>query len=225
KNSNKDILAERNSLNEKLNNIIKELEEIRKEKVSFMDSYYFNQEKLKDINNEINEIEKSNNKLEVKEARYSVQWKNYNNGLLEEYEIGYEEGLKYKKEIGSLSKAKKEIRRLKNSIKELGAINLGAIEEFEKLKDRFSFMNNQRIDLVEGKEALKDVIREMEEKMEEQFIISFKEIRNNFSKVFVELFGGGKGDIYLEDESSPLFSGIEIVAQPPGKKPQNLSLL
>src|SRR5699024_4157891 len=63
------------------------------------------------------------------------------------------------------------------------------------------------------------------EKMEEQFIISFKEIRNNFSKVFAELFGGGKGDIYLEDENNPLFSGIEIVAQPLGKKPQNLSLL
>lgn len=221
----KNIISQKESLEIKLNNTVKTLETMKEDKKSFMENYYNQQEKLKYINKEINEKEKKDNNLKVKEARYSVQWENYNNKIIEEYKLTYEEAIKYKKEIISLTKAKKDIKSLKKKIENLGAINLGAIDEYEKLKERYTFMNNQRMDLTEGKDALKKVIKEMEEIMEKQFILSFDEIRGNFGQVFSELFGGGEGDIYLEDDENPLLSGIEIIAQPPGKKAQNLSLL
>lgn len=221
----KKILLQRDSLENKLKKTIENLNKIKKDKISFMDNYYKKQEKLKIINKEINDLEKKDNNLKVKEARYSVQWENYHNKIIEEYKLTYEEALNYKKEISNLTKARKYIKNLKKEIDSLGTINLGAIEEYEKLKKRYTFMNNQRIDLIEAKNSLKEVIKEMEGIMERHFISSFDEIRENFGQVFSELFGGGKGDIYLEDKENPLLSGIEIIAQPPGKKAQNLSLL
>ncbi len=224
-NKRKNILLEIESLSSKIRDNEIKLKKLKDEKTSFMDNYYMEQDKLNNIIQEVNYLDKKISNLEIKETRYSVQLENYNNKILEDYEMTYDEGLKYKKEVFNLIQAKKEIKELKKKIRNLGTINLAAIEEFEKLKDRFVFMDKQRIDLTEGKESLKEVIEEMEDKMEEQFVLNFNEVRKNFVEVFSELFGGGEGDIYLEDEENPLTSGIEIIAQPPGKKPQSLSLL
>lgn len=190
-----------------------------------MENFTDEQEKLKGMDEKINLLEKNINNLDVKYAKYSVQIENYNSRLEEEYELNYEEALGLKIEIKNFKEVEGEVRILKNDIKNLGTVNLGSIEEYKKVKERFEFINTQKDDLLSAKKSLKEVIKDMESKMEKQFLENFSLIRENFQLVFKELFGGGKADVYLVDEENVLESGIEIIAQPPGKKLQSLSLL
>ena len=117
------------------------------------------------------------------------------------------------------------ISELKAKNKSRGNINVGAIEDFKDIKERWEFINKQYEDLLKSKEDLQSLIKKMEKTMEEQFLISFKEINENFSRVFSALFNGGKATLELDTEDDILKSGIEIKVQPPGKKLQNLNLL
>ena len=110
-------------------------------------------------------------------------------------------------------------------MKELGSVNIDSIEEYKKLKERYDFMNEQRLDLETTMAKLRNMISEMTAIMKEQFADRFKTINKNFAKIFVELFGGGKAELKLTDEANVLDSGIEIEVQPPGKKLQNMMLL
>lgn len=221
----KKILADKNIIVQSLTESTKKLEELKEVKNKFMDNFYHEQGKLKEINQKIYELEKNLNGLDVKYERNNVQIENYTDRLLNDYDLTYEEAVKLKKEIENNMKVQSEIRDLKEAIKNLGTVNLGAIEEFKRIKERLSFIKNQREDLLSAKSDLNEVIKDMEQKMEEKFMQNFQEIRANFNIVFSELFGGGKADIYLLDEENVLTSGIEIIAQPPGKKLQSLSLL
>ena len=221
----KKILADKNIIVQSLTESTRELEELKEVKNKFMDNFYHEQGKLKEINQKIYELEKNLNGLDVKYERNNVQIENYTDRLLNDYDLTYEEAVKLKKEIENNMKVQSEIRDLKEAIKNLGTVNLGAIEEFKRIKERLSFIKNQREDLLSAKSDLNEVIKDMEQKMEEKFMQNFQEIRANFNIVFSELFGGGKADIYLLDEENVLTSGIEIIAQPPGKKLQSLSLL
>jgi len=104
-------------------------------------------------------------------------------------------------------------------------VNLGAIEEFARVNERYAFLSEQKNDLTEAKEALYEVIREMDDEMSRRFRQTFDQIRTHFVVVFTKLFGGGRADLILSEPDRPLQTGIEIVAQPPGKKLQNLQLL
>lgn len=117
------------------------------------------------------------------------------------------------------------IKELKEKIKSIGNVNVGAIEEFKSVKERLEFINKQYEDLIKSRDNLEKLIQEMENTMREQFLISFKEINENFSKVFSALFNGGKATLELDMEDDILKSGIEIKVQPPGKRLQNLNLL
>ncbi|EOD01151.1 Chromosome partition protein smc [Caldisalinibacter kiritimatiensis] len=208
-----------------LNENDSKLQELKQQKNQYLDTFYSEQEKLNEMNREINELQKSINNLEVKHAKYNTQLENMINKLWDEYELSYQMALKYKNEDISISKIQNQIKELKSKIRTLGTVNVGAIEEYKRLKERYEFLTEQKKDLTSAEESLKKVIKDMENKMEEQFIEKFHEIRENFNRVFKQLFGGGKSDIYLEDESDALKSGIEIIAQPPGKKLQRISLL
>lgn len=201
------------------------LKEIKGDKNNFMQSFYNEQEKIKEMNKKINDLQSSKNTLDIKLTRYNLQLENYTNKLWDEYELSYQMALKYKKELENVTKVQNEIRDLKRKIKSLGEINVGSIEEFERVNDRFNFLTEQKNDLIKAEQSLNKVIKDMERKMVEQFNINFEKIRRNFSEVFEKLFGGGKADIYLVDKENILTSGIEIIAQPPGKKLQSLSLL
>jgi chromosome segregation protein len=117
------------------------------------------------------------------------------------------------------------VRELKRDIAVLGDVNLGAIEEFQRVNERFQFLSEQKDDLVEAKTTLYQVIREMDEEMAKRFRVTFDAIRSHFVIVFAKLFGGGRADLILSEPDNLLDTGIEIVAQPPGKKLQNLQLL
>ena len=117
------------------------------------------------------------------------------------------------------------IAELKRTIKSLGEVNLGSIEEYERINTRFNFLNTQRLDLKSSEENLLSIIREMDDVMIEKFATTFKKVNVEFSKVFKDLFGGGEAHLEMTDPTNVLETGIEIVANPAGKNPGALSLL
>ncbi|HJH10892.1 MAG TPA: chromosome segregation protein SMC [Metalysinibacillus jejuensis] len=124
-----------------------------------------------------------------------------------------------------LEQARRRVKLLKQSIEELGTVNVNAIAEYAEVSERYRFLEAQRQDLLEAQQTLNDAIEEMDSEMTARFKTTFEEIRTHFHAAFRELFGGGKADLVLIDPTNLLETGIEIIAQPPGKKLQNLSLL
>lgn len=198
---------------------------LKDNKDAFIENFSIEQQKLKEINDKISLLEKKVSSLDIKHTKYSVQIENYNTKLLEDYDLNYENAIEHKIELSDYKIVNRDIKELKDKIKELGIVNLGAIEEYKRIQEKYDFMSSQREDLLAAKSSLNEVIKTMEEKMEKLFMESFNIIRQNFLEVFKELFGGGKADVYLIDEDNALTSGIEIIAQPPGKNLQSLSLL
>lgn len=125
----------------------------------------------------------------------------------------------------SYDEAKEEIHLLKRQLEEIGIVNIGAIEEFTEVDERFTFLSAQRDDLVAAKTDLYSVIEEMDREVIRLFRQTYDAVREHFRETFRELFGGGEADLVLVDPTDLLTSGIDIVAKPPGKKLQNLSLL
>ncbi|WP_236636148.1 chromosome segregation protein SMC [Exiguobacterium sp. SH0S1] len=124
-----------------------------------------------------------------------------------------------------LDEAKEEFKLLVRQIEEIGPVNLSAIEEFELVNERFTFLSEQRDDLVNAKQDLYDVISEMDREVTRLFNETYATVRTHFKQTFKELFGGGEADLKLVDATDLLNTGIDIVAKPPGKKLQTLSLL
>ncbi|QQY80761.1 condensin subunit Smc [Keratinibaculum paraultunense] len=198
---------------------------LQKDRTKEMEGYYVQQKQLKNINDELDQLEKIRNKLEVKKAKYMMQLENVKLRLKEDYELSYEDALDMWIEIEDMEYALLKVERLKKEIKELGTVNLNSIEEYKITKERLEFITKQMNDLIIAKADLKKVIEDMDIKMREQFLSSFNEIKENFNQIFKVLFNGGKADLIIEDEDNILNSGIDIIVQPPGKKLQNLSLL
>ncbi len=206
------------------NNKIK-LDKSLENKQKLMESFYLEQENLKIVNEEIGNMEKNINSNQVKLARLSVNLDNYYKKLEEDYELSYKEAQDWKKEKIDIEEDLKRIKKLKSEIKKIGSVNLSSIEEYEKIKTRLDFILGQENDLTRAKKDLRKVILDMEAKMKKQFLESFEIINENFKEIFSILFDGGKAELILEDKEDILKTGIEIKAQPPGKKLQNLSLL
>jgi len=148
------------------------------------------------------------------------------NYMWEEYEITIIDAASLRdEEMTDLSAMKKQIGQVKDAIRKLGDVNVNAIEDYKNLMERYTFLKTQHDDLIEATETLKDIIRELDEAMRKQFTESFKDIKKEFDKVFKELFGGGTGSLELVEGEDILEAGISIVAQPPGKKLQNMMQL
>lgn len=145
--------------------------------------------------------------------------------IWEEYEITYQMAEKMKNDEISVADAEKGVKALKGEIKALGNVNVNAIEEYREVKERYEFLTTQRDDILSAEDKLMGMVEELTELMKKQFSEQFKVISENFNIVFKEMFGGGKAYLKLSDESNVLDSGIEIIAQPPGKNLQNMMLL
>ena len=163
-------------------------------------------------------------KLDVKKSKAQEEITQIINKLWEEYELTPNGIGEYEKPT-NIQNTKKRVNELRTEIKELGNVNLSSIEEYKNLKERYDFMSEQRLDLESTMSKLRKIVTDMTQIMKEQFKNKFKEINKNFGEVFSELFGGGKAEVKLEDEKNILECGIEITAQPPGKKLQNMMLL
>ncbi len=148
------------------------------------------------------------------------------NYMWDEYEITLSDAATMRDEgMTELSAMKREIASLKEQIKKLGDVNVNAIEDYKNLMERFTFMKTQHDDLVEAEKTLEGIIGELDTAMRKQFAEKFAEINREFDKVFRELFGGGKGTLELMEDEDILEAGIRIIAQPPGKKLQNMMQL
>lgn len=163
--------------------------------------------------------------IDVKKSRIEFEINRLTILLEEEYEIDFDEAKNEAVELDDVEQIRKKVKLLKQSIEELGPVNLTAIEEYERVLERHTFLTEQRNDLIEAQQTLNETIREMDEEMATRFKESFEKIQLQFREVFRELFGGGHADLILLDPNNLLETGIEIVAQPPGKKLQSLSLL
>jgi chromosome segregation protein len=162
---------------------------------------------------------------EVKINRLDVELENRLAQLREEYLLSFD-GAKEQYPLAiPVEEARKKVKLIKLAIEELGNVNLGAIEEYERVSERYEFLLEQKDDLQEAKDTLFKVIDEMDEEMKKRFAHTFSEIRSHFEPVFRALFGGGRADLKLTQPEDILNTGVEIVAQPPGKKLQNLGLL
>ncbi len=190
------------------------------------------QEKLENFERELKEKKRQYKQLvdivkdeEVKLNRLDVELENLLSRLREEYMLTFEAAKeKYPLDI-DVNEARKKVKLIKRAIEELGTVNLGAIDEYERVSERYQFLTEQKSDLQQAKDTLYQVIDEMDQEMKKRFLTTFQQIRSHFGEVFKQLFGGGRADLQLTDPNDLLNTGIDIVAQPPGKKLQNLSLL
>ena len=188
-------------------------------------------DKLADLEEQINEkfkviedLKSQLVKIDVKKSKIQEELSETINKLWDEYELTPNSVEGYEKPK-NISETKKQVNSLRVEMREMGSVNLESIEEYKKIKERYDFMSEQRLDLESTMSKLRKIITDMTGIMKEQFKEKFKEINKNFGEVFAELFGGGKAEVALEDEQNILECGIEITAQPPGKKLQNMLLL
>jgi len=176
-------------------------------------------------NSNIQVLQDQYSRLEVRKAKLETELEAVQNRLWDEYELTWGTAQEYKMEITNMKQHQARVNELKTEIREMGPVNVSAIEDYSKTKERYSFMVKQRDDLVKSEEKLNRIIREMLSIMKKQFMEEFQRINRNFNEVFRELFDGGRAEVVLEDPENILECGIEIIAQPPGKKLQNMMLL
>lgn len=162
---------------------------------------------------------------EIRLARNEAQLETAKQKLLEDFEISYAQALEFRKEDFAYSAGVRRSREIKNRLEELGDINVGSIEEYKQVSERYGFLLEQRKDITDAMDELQAIIDDMDRTIKNRFKVNFDLVVKNFEKIFKELFGGGTAELTLDNEDDPLESGIEINAQPPGKKLQNINLL
>jgi len=180
---------------------------------------------LSEHNETIRALQEEYGKLEVRQAKFQTELEAIQNRLWDEYELTYQTAAEYRKEIQSVRKMQERINELKAAIRELGPVNVSAIEDYSKTMERYRFLTAQKDDLIKSEENLNRVIQEMTSIMKKQFLEEFQKINYNFNMVFRELFDGGRAEVILVNPEDVLESEIEIIAQPPGKKLQSMLLL
>lgn len=233
-NDKKDIL------NKNITYVQKNIDTLKEKSVNLKNSINNLQQEKNNINNNINNITNdiattNRNKLDIENKKVKAEAKKENieeridllcDNMWQEYEITYASACNDYENINlAFDELKKEENIFKAKIASLGTVNVGAIEEYKVLKERYDLNIKQREDILKADDDLKDIISTLVVEMEEQFKKQFSLINKNFNKVFSDMFGGGKAELILSDEDNILTSGIDIVAQPPGKNLQSLTLL
>lgn len=207
------------------NNLAKEINFKEKEKDNLSNKILEREAVNKVNNSNLNKLEKELKEQEINASRYDAKLDNYLTYLSEEYKLTYEKAKSsYTLEI-SVDEAREEVAKYKNIIKSIGMVNIESIEDYKRVNERYTFLNNQRTDLVNAKDTLLEIIKEMDDVMISEFTSTFEKVKVEFRNVFRELFGGGEADLILTDSSNILETGVDIVASPPGKKLKAITLL
>ena len=217
--------AEIAAINEKAKAIKDEIAEISRSKMELEGKRTRADKEAQERNGDILDLERKVAKIEQKKLAADMEEKQIMDKLWENYELSHTAAQAMRQPVESLPKANKLIGELRRQINALGTPNLGAIEEYDRVSERYGFLSGQRDDVTKAKSELVGIIKEITSQMEEVFVERFKEIDECFRQTFLELFGGGKAALRLEDENDVLNCGIEIKVQPPGKALTNLSLL
>ncbi len=200
------------------------IEKLKEQRTSKNEELTRTEEQINSQFNTLENLKEQIVKLDVKKSKIEEEITELTEALWSEYELTPNAVEEYKKPE-NIAVAQKQVKNLRDKIKELGSINIDSIEEYKKTKERYDFLSEQRLDLENTAAKLRKIISDITENMKEQFKEKFSQINKNFSEVFKELFGGGKAELILEDEANLLECGIDIHVQPPGKKLQNMMLL
>ncbi len=217
-------LAQIEEVKDKVKNSSSKIEELKKERTEKSSKLSKQEDEITSKFKVIEDLKGQLVKLDVKKSKIDEDINTIINKMWEEYEITPNTAGEYQKPE-NVQLTQRRVNQLRTEIRELGSVNVDSIEEYKNLKDRYDFMSEQRLDLENTMAQLRKIINDMTQIMKEQFNEKFKIINKNFGEVFAELFGGGKAEVKLEDESNILECGIEITVQPPGKKLQNMMLL
>ena len=206
-----------------LGKILEELE-AKKEELSKENKNFFS--RREELSKHISELDKDSFRLSAQLEKLQDSMNNQANYMWEEYEITVESAKEYRDtDLPGYGGIRKEIGDIKSGIKALGDVNVNAIEDYKNLSERYELYDNQRNDLMEAEAALMKIIEQLDCEMRKQFEEKFSAIKAQFDVVFRELFGGGQGTLELMEEEDVLTAGIRIIAQPPGKKLQNMMQL
>ena len=206
-------------------NINKDIESLKNKKTDLEKNIEEIESIIKRDSSNINSKEKTLNELELKLNTMNIKLDNLLIDLGEEYNMTYEAASsKYKLEVDE-DLARVKVRELKQKIKNLGYVNVDAIEEYQNVRERYDFLSSQRDDLKQAEDTLLEIIKEMDEIMKEKFLTTFEAIRQEFKKVFISMFHGGEAELILTDPDNLLETGIEIQAVPTGKNLKSISLL
>ncbi|MCI8634608.1 MAG: chromosome segregation protein SMC [Eubacterium sp.] len=182
--------------------------------------------KREEISGRMHDLDKELLRLGGQKEKLDEERERQVNYMWEEYELTFHAAKElWNSAYDNLNELKKLTVQLKEEIRSLGDVNVNAIDEYKEVSERFVFLKTQHDDLVESEAALMDIIDDLDAGMRRQFSEKFEEIRQEFDRAFKELFGGGKGTLELVEDEDILECGIRIIAQPPGKKLQNMVLL
>jgi chromosome segregation protein len=198
------------------------LSEEKRKNTSLSDEY---ERRIRSIMQSISGLENEHTRIVGKKEQTEQRSRELYDRMFETYEITYVGAKSYPPIELKYDAKKREEARLKGEIRQLGSVNVNAVEEYDALRERYERYTNQQADIIDTEKKLKEIIEQLTTLMEVQFREQFKIISMNFSKVFAEMFGGGKATLKLADDNDVLNCGIDIEAQPPGKALQNMMLL
>lgn len=216
------IIENSKSVVDDLNNKISEIQKQHME-LEKLANEQRNVQKIK--NNEKETISREIAKITERKVSLQKEYDNIITQLWEQYQLTKSQAKEIFVEIDDIPKAKKRLNEIKSKIRNLGTVNVNAIEEYKEVSERYDFLSKQLCDVENSKKELLKLIEDLTHKMKIMFTESFNIINNNFKTIFVELFGGGKAELKLTDTENVLESGIEINVAPPGKVIKSLSLL
>ena len=215
----------RQALDETLNQAKEALQEQLRERAEIEARRTKTDKQSQDKNKDILDMEREAARLEQKKNTAQLEEKQIVDKLWDSYELTPSTAAPFAAEIESAPAAGRKISELKRKISGLGTPNLGAIEEFERVNERYEYLAGQRDDVLHAKKELETIVKSITEEMTEIFVREFGKINGYFGKTFEEMFGGGKGELVLENPEEPLSCGIEIKVQPPGKQLKTITLL
>ena len=221
KEERKERTSEIEKLSEEYKTQIKAIDE-QKEKI--VETLKNIQNSNRELTDKLLNLQQELSRVDGRRIKLSSERENILNRLWEDYELTYSSAEEIRSEVEDERAAFKRLGELKSGIKALGSVNMDAIEEYKAVKERYEFLTAQKSDLEKSKANLNQIIDSMQELMQEHFGKQFKVINESFGEVFTELFGGGKGQLYLTEPDNMLESGIEIEVQLPGKGLQNINL-
>lgn len=211
---------------ELFNNIASQIDTKEKEKEELTSKHKESLDKREELTNRNSDLDKEKYRLTTKLESLEESRDKYVNYMWEEYELTFDSSKTLRDEnLNDVSFLRRRINELKRDIRNLGDVNVNAIEDYKNVGERYEFMKTQRDDLIKAEATLLDIIAELDEGMTKQFNEQFEKINTEYNKVFRSLFGGGKGYIELIDPKDVLETGVKIIAQPPGKKLQNMMQL
>jgi chromosome segregation protein len=208
-----------------LKNLEEKIKSDKEKRIALQELLGSLEKELKQKQTQIDQLKNDIYDRKTKLAKVEVEIKSGREKLKEQFGYEYDQALNYKIEIQNRRNVIKRINELKGYISDLGIVNFAAIAEHERVSQRLEFLTKQSSDLLEAKDSLGKVIKDMDQIMVKKFRETFNQVNEAFGSVFAKMFGGGRAQLVLSDADNLLETGIEIIVQPPGKKQQALSLL